>query len=209
METIDTIKRWQATGSRRSAKGTGYCEEACMVPIRRKADIAIACCGGYPKDMNLYQASKGYAVGIDAVKPGGAVILLARCEDGMGADPSVSIITDYDSHLEREKKMREAFEPEAYSGYYICEMANKYRLMLVSDYQPAEELEKKRSSDVFFSGGGACLRGGGKRKRLYLCHTGGHVYCDKIRKRGGINDEAQVCSKAVLERRSASYEHCG
>ena len=92
--------------------------------------------------MNLYQASKGYAVGIDAVKPGGAVILLARCEDGMGADPSVSIITDYDSHLEREKKMREAFEPEAYSGYYICEMANKYRLMMVSDYQPAEELEK-------------------------------------------------------------------
>lgn len=121
-------------------QGTRYCQEACSVPISKKADIAIACCGGYPKDMNLYQASKGYATGIDAVKPGGVVILMAQCEDGMGAAGSVSIITDFTDHLEREKKMRQVFEPEAYSGYYICEMARRYHLYLVSDYEPAAEL---------------------------------------------------------------------
>lgn len=123
-------------------QGIRYCEEACAVPILKKADIVIAGCGGYPKDMNLYQASKGYAVAIEAVKPGGTVILAAQCEDGMGAAGSVSIITDYDDHIQREKKMRKAFEPEAYSGYYICEMARHYNLFLVSDYEKKEELEK-------------------------------------------------------------------
>lgn len=123
-------------------KGVSYCQEACAISIKKKADVVIAGCGGYPKDMNLYQASKGYATAIEAVKPGGTVILAAQCQDGMGAEGSVSIITDYDDHLEREKKMRKAFEPEAYSGYYICEMARHYRLMLVSHYEPRQELDK-------------------------------------------------------------------
>ncbi len=122
-------------------QGTKYFDEACAIPIRERADVVIAGCGGYPKDSNLYQASKGIAVGIEAVKPGGTIIFAAKCEDGMGADPSVSIIMDFETNEEREADQRKAFVPEAYSGYYICEMAPKYRLVFVSDYANGEEIE--------------------------------------------------------------------
>lgn len=122
--------------------GTEYCREACAVPISRKADVVIASCGGYPKDINLYQASKGYAAGIEACKPRGTVLLIADCQDGMGADESVRIITDYGRQIDRELKMRERFVPEAYSGYWMCEMAQHYHLALVTSYPNIKELEK-------------------------------------------------------------------
>lgn len=122
--------------------GTKYFDEACAIPIGERADVIIAGCGGFPKDSNLYQASKGIAVGIEAVKPGGTIIFAAKCEDGMGADPSVSIIMDFDNNEDRERDQRKAFVPEAYSGYYICEMAAKYRLVLVSDYANGEEIRR-------------------------------------------------------------------
>lgn len=123
-------------------QGTKYCDEACGIPITEKADVVIAGCCGYPKDMNLYQASKGYAVAIEAVKKGGTVLLVAACRDGMGAELSSEIIVKYDRQEDREALMRQEFAPEAYSGYYICEMARHYEFLLVSEYEPAEELEK-------------------------------------------------------------------
>lgn len=123
-------------------KGIAYFDEACSIPIEEKADVVIAGCGGYPKDMNLYQASKGAGVCMEAVKEGGTVIFAACCADGMGAQPSVDIITDFDNNQQREEDQRKTFVPEAFSGYFLCELAARCRLILVSDYPQKEELAK-------------------------------------------------------------------
>lgn len=123
-------------------KGITYFDEACSIPIEEKADVVIAGCGGYPKDMNLYQASKGAGVCMEAVKEGGTVIFAACCADGMGAQPSVDIITDFDNNQQREEDQRKSFVPEAFSGYFLCELAVRCRLILVTDYPLKEELEK-------------------------------------------------------------------
>jgi len=57
------------------------------VPVPQQYDVAV--CGvGYPKDENLYQASRApsylFFAPISVVKPGGAFILPARCEEGAG-----------------------------------------------------------------------------------------------------------------------------
>ena len=46
--------------------------------------FAIVSAGGYPKDIDLYQAQKALDNIISAVKPGGVVILLAECSEGYG-----------------------------------------------------------------------------------------------------------------------------
>ena len=43
------------------------------------SDIVIASAGGYPKDLNLYQAHKALENASNAVKDGGTLILLAEC----------------------------------------------------------------------------------------------------------------------------------
>ena len=54
------------------------------VPIREKADVVITSCGGYPKDMSLYQCTKTIDNVESGLKPGGTLVLLAECRDGGG-----------------------------------------------------------------------------------------------------------------------------
>lgn len=57
------------------------------VPIQRQVDIAIGGVG-YPKDTNLYQASRApsylFFAPTPVVRPGGFFIIPARCEEGAG-----------------------------------------------------------------------------------------------------------------------------
>jgi len=48
------------------------------------AEIVVTCAGGRPKDINLFQAQKAMENARDAVAPGGTLILLAECAEGLG-----------------------------------------------------------------------------------------------------------------------------
>ena len=49
-------------------------------------DIVVASCGGYPKDICLYQAQKGLATAAQCAAPDAKILLVARCGDGLGDD---------------------------------------------------------------------------------------------------------------------------
>jgi len=48
------------------------------------ADIVVVSQGGWPKDIDLFQSHKSLEHVKAAVKPGGAIILVARCSEGLG-----------------------------------------------------------------------------------------------------------------------------
>ncbi|MFW9901447.1 MAG: nickel-dependent lactate racemase, partial [Candidatus Thorarchaeota archaeon] len=52
--------------------------------INEPYDIVICGNGGYPLDLNLYQAVKSMAIGEMAVKEGGTIISVNECVDGIG-----------------------------------------------------------------------------------------------------------------------------
>ena len=52
--------------------------------IPQLADIVLASAGGFPKDLDLYQAQKALDNAAHAVRDGGIVILLAECVEGLG-----------------------------------------------------------------------------------------------------------------------------
>lgn len=47
-------------------------------------DIVITTNGGYPLDRDLYQAVKGMCTASRVSKPGGVIVMLAECRDGVG-----------------------------------------------------------------------------------------------------------------------------
>lgn len=55
-----------------------------MYPVVKQADIVIVSAGGYPKDINMYQAQKALDNAAVAVKPGGQIIWVAECAEGLG-----------------------------------------------------------------------------------------------------------------------------
>ena len=65
-------------------EGCRYLDSVYAKPINEPADAVIACCGGFPKDINMYQAQKALDNGFYAVKPGGVIIWVGRCAEGYG-----------------------------------------------------------------------------------------------------------------------------
>jgi len=64
--------------------GCEYVHRRGTVIIPAPADIVIASAGGYPKDINFYQAHKALENAKYFVRPGGIIILVAECREGVG-----------------------------------------------------------------------------------------------------------------------------
>ena len=52
--------------------------------VDRPADVVVIGAGGSPKDINLYQAQKALDNGRHIVRPGGVLLLVAECPEGLG-----------------------------------------------------------------------------------------------------------------------------
>lgn len=67
------------------AAGIPWVRRMYEVPVVAPFDVMITCPGGYPKDINLYQAHKAVSCANRVTREGGTIILVAACEDGVGS----------------------------------------------------------------------------------------------------------------------------
>ena len=112
-------------------------ERVYQVPIREKTDVVVAGCGGYPRDMSLYQGTKAIDNVESALKPGGTLILVIEAREGGGPAEYFGWCENLlDGSL--EKRLREDFTVAGYIFFLNCEQAGRYRMMLLSDIDPAE-----------------------------------------------------------------------
>jgi nickel-dependent lactate racemase len=56
-----------------------------QVSLPHPYDIVVVTNMGYPADTTLYQSVKGISVAAEAVRDGGAILLVAGCEEGIGS----------------------------------------------------------------------------------------------------------------------------
>ena len=116
------------------------CEAADSIyrtPISRKADIMIAGCGGYPKDMSLYQGTKTIDNVETGLKIGGTLVLLAECRDGGGP----AEYFDWIHPLVKgtlDPELRKNFTIPGYIFYLNCEQARRYRILMLTSVDPAQ-----------------------------------------------------------------------
>lgn len=64
-------------------QGCQFVKKNAMVAVDKPYDIVITTNSGYPLDQNLYQAVKGMSAAVQIVRPGGAILVAAACEDGL------------------------------------------------------------------------------------------------------------------------------
>lgn len=123
--------------TRAHAEGRRIVDRYFNVGIREQADLVIASCGGFPKDINFYQTYKSVHNAIRAVRPGGAVIMLTESRESLGNDLFYRIFADYPDNESRERALRENYEIAAFMGFCEALWSEKYRLIIVSTL-PAE-----------------------------------------------------------------------
>jgi nickel-dependent lactate racemase len=61
-------------------------------PIPSPFDVVVVTNMGFPADTTLYQSVKGMSVAAEAVREGGAIILVAGCEEGLGGPEYVDFL---------------------------------------------------------------------------------------------------------------------
>ncbi len=100
--------------------------------VPKEADFVIASCGGYPKDINLFQAHKTMENAVRVTKKGGATILVAECRDGIGPPHFVNWLKRYSSSKEMEEKLFKKFEFGAHKAFFLSRLTEKADVFLVS-----------------------------------------------------------------------------
>lgn len=107
------------------------------IPISRQADLVVASACGFPKDINLYQATKAIFNAQEAARPGGAIIILAACGEGYGNKEMQTMLQEFKNSDEREGELRRVFTIAKHVGYCAGQIAEQYDLHLVTRMDPA------------------------------------------------------------------------
>ncbi len=121
-------------------EGCRFYRERFAFPLEQKADLVIASCGGFPKDINLIQAHKSMEYASQAIKDGGVMILLAECRDGFGN----ATFFNWFRHKrldEFEAALREQYEINGQTAYSALQKAQRFRIILVSQF-PERQVEE-------------------------------------------------------------------
>lgn len=112
-----------------------------LYPIAKKAEVVIASAGGYPKDINVYQAQKALENAFQAVKPGGSIILIAECPEGYGEDTFERWIEEANSPDDILNRLNKKFVLGGHKAFGIARVAKEVEVIFISSL-PQEKVCK-------------------------------------------------------------------
>ncbi len=113
--------------------GSAYAREQFLIPVQRRYDAVIASAGGFPKDMQLYQAIKSLENASGFAKPGGSILLLARCQELYG---NGTFQEWAETRIDRERAVRsleERFVLGAHKLRILERILRRHEVYLYSD----------------------------------------------------------------------------
>jgi nickel-dependent lactate racemase len=67
------------------AAGVDFLRSTSLSPLSGLADAVITSAAGHPLDLTFYQTAKGITAAQHVVKPGGRILLLGACAEGIGS----------------------------------------------------------------------------------------------------------------------------
>jgi len=122
--------------------GVNICRKLCEVKINQLADLVITSPGGYPRDTNLWQSQKALSTAEMLVKPGGTIILVAECRDGIGEGVFRDWLAEANSPDEViERFRREGFNVGSNKAFMVARALTKARIIVVSHLLNPEDLQ--------------------------------------------------------------------
>ena len=105
------------------------------------AEIVISCAGGRPKDLNLFQAQKALDNAKNAALPGGTIILLAECCEGLGHPVFDRWVCEATSAEDCWERFGREYEFGGHKAAFLAKESLVHHLILVSS-MPNDMVQK-------------------------------------------------------------------
>jgi nickel-dependent lactate racemase len=126
-------------------------DEMYRIYVDRRADIVVVSPGGYPADMNLYQAYKALDNALAVVKRGGVIVLVAECAEGHGNQVFYDWMSRLGDLKAVEREIKRNFVLGGHKAYYLLKVLQHHTIVLVSsmpDYYAANIFKLKTARAV-------------------------------------------------------------
>jgi lactate racemase len=118
--------------------GIPLVQKFCQVSVTGKYPLVIASPGGHPKDINFYQSQKALTHAAMLAEPGGTVLLIAACPEGLGSQAYAEWIAGMHSHAEViERFTREGFRVGPHKAFQVARIAKDAAILLHSQMPEA------------------------------------------------------------------------
>ncbi len=124
--------------------GVEYIDRIFRLQINEPADVVITSPGGFPKDINLYQAHKAMQNALPAVKKGGIILTVACCKEGIGEENLSRALSENLSLDELVDELKHKFIQGRHIASQMAKIQLEYRIYLVSD------LPQEVTKNLFF-----------------------------------------------------------
>ena len=116
-------------------EGCAFLDKLYKAYIPEKADIVIVSAGGFPKDMNMYQAQKALDNAKHAVKDGGTIIWLAECTEGLGERTFEDWMLHHEKSSDIIEHLYREFKLGGHKAAAIALVLEKAKIVLVSRFE--------------------------------------------------------------------------
>lgn len=104
----------------------------------KPAEIVITCAGGIPKDINLFQAQKALDNAKAAAVPGGTIILIAECCEGLGNSVFERWADEAKSAADCIERFGREYEFGGHKAAFLAKESLNHDLILVSSISPSK-----------------------------------------------------------------------
>jgi nickel-dependent lactate racemase len=155
-------------------KGVNVIDELYKVSVDAPADIVIVSPGGYPYDIDLYQAYKGIDSALNVVKKNGVIILVAECLEGYSNQTFYEWMLRFRSLPRIRRELKRNFSLGGHKAYYLMNALEKAKIILVSvmpDYY-ATGVFKLRTSKTANAALRSALRMVGRDRQILIIPHG-------------------------------------
>src|SRR5215813_10871200 len=121
------------------------------VTTPEKREVVVVSCGGSPYDINMIQAHKALDMAAQACVPGGTIVLVAECSDGLGRSDFLQWFGEPDSRS-LENRLRAGYEVNGQTAWALLTKTETFRVQIVTNLDdvtvkqmrmvPAQSLEE-------------------------------------------------------------------
>ncbi len=114
-------------------EGCKFLDSFYKVSIPERADIVVVSAGGFPKDINMYQAQKALDNAKHAVKEGGIIVWIASCKEGLGEKHFEQWLTGHEKSSDMITHIKTDFVLGGHKAAAIAMVLQNARIFFVSD----------------------------------------------------------------------------
>jgi nickel-dependent lactate racemase len=113
--------------------GIELAKKCFFVPVSDRYDFVLASPGGFPKDLQLYQAIKTLQNAASITKLGGSILFTAKCEELFGNGIFQYWVETMGEAVEIVQRLKEKFVLGAHKIEHIYEVTKNHKVYLHSD----------------------------------------------------------------------------